>query len=98
MAPDSISAPVHSSETTADREDAPDEGPRDARSAPVAQRESFEGTHACPLCGYTDDTRDSVFTHLQLSHRKRAISSALLEAHASAGAGAGAGAGAPGHE
>ncbi|AEH37431.1 hypothetical protein [Halopiger xanaduensis] len=88
MAPDSVSAPVRTPDTTADREDAPDDGPRDARSAPVARRESLERTHACPLCGYTDDTRDSVFTHLQLSHRKRAISSALLEAHASAGAGA----------
>lgn len=89
MAPDSVSAPVRTPDATADREDAPDDGPPGGRSAPVAQRESLERTHACPLCGYTDDTRDSVFTHLQLSHRKRAISGALLEAHASAGASAG---------
>lgn len=87
MAPDSVSAPVRTPDTNAEREDSPvDDSRNDARPHPVAQPESAEQLHACPLCGYTDETRDSVFTHLLLSHRKRAISSALLEAHASAGA------------
>lgn len=37
-------------------------------------------TYACPLCGFTDETRETVYDHLLCSHRKRAISSALLEA------------------
>lgn len=41
-------------------------------------------TYACPLCGFTDETRDGVYDHLLYSHRKCAISSALLEAHANA--------------
>lgn len=83
MAPDSVSAPVRAPDATAERENASDD-PGDARSVPATQRESPERTHACPLCGYTDESKDSVFTHLLCSHRKRAISSALLEAHASA--------------
>lgn len=37
-------------------------------------------TYACPLCGFTDEAWDTVYDHLLCSHRKRAISSALLEA------------------
>lgn len=40
-------------------------------------------TYACPLCGFTDDRWDTVYDHLLCSHRKRAISSALLEAGSS---------------
>jgi hypothetical protein len=33
---------------------------------------------ACPLCGLTDDP-DDVYRHLQVAHRKSAISEALLD-------------------
>lgn len=35
--------------------------------------------YACPLCGFTHELRETVYTHLRFGHRKRAISSALLE-------------------
>ena len=38
-----------------------------------------EGGYACPLCGFSHEVRDAVYTHLVFGHRKRAISSALLE-------------------
>lgn len=40
---------------------------------------SPEDSYACPLCGFSRETRDAVYSHLVVSHRKRAISSALLE-------------------
>ncbi|GAB3665516.1 hypothetical protein [Halopiger thermotolerans] len=93
MAPDSVPTSVRNRDANADREVPPaDDGRdraasdrRDARPLPAARSESPARTHACPLCGYTDESRDSVFTHLLLGHRKRAISSALLEVHSSAG-------------
>lgn len=92
----SDSAPVHVRGPNAERRDAPLDG--EARRADRERGETrprsgdqhrhdspTDRTHACPLCGYTDETKASVHTHLQLSHRKRAISSALLEAYAGIG-------------
>ncbi|SIR64597.1 hypothetical protein SAMN05421752_101446 [Natronorubrum thiooxidans] len=36
-------------------------------------------TETCPLCAYTGETATDVYTHLQTSHRKSAISTRLLE-------------------
>lgn len=89
MVPDST--PVRTSGSapeTSDARDAPTDGDRsstgrDDRSATrghAAADATAEDAHACPLCGFTHERRETVYTHLVLGHRKQAISSALLEA------------------
>ena len=36
--------------------------------------------HVCPLCGATAATRNDVYVHLQVNHRKSTICEALVEA------------------
>ena len=61
--------------TTADRMTAIEPATTASRSTPV------DGTTACPLCAYTGDNRNDVYTHLLTSHRKSSISELLLEYH-----------------
>ena len=59
--------------------------PDPIRGRPAAEPNAdaaSEGGYACPLCGFSREARDAVYTHLVLGHRKRAISSALLEQQA----------------
>lgn len=35
--------------------------------------------HACPLCGLGLESRDAVYRHLQVGHRKSTLSEAVLE-------------------
>ncbi|MFB6301484.1 MAG: hypothetical protein ABEH78_01280 [Haloferacaceae archaeon] len=36
--------------------------------------------YECPLCGLTSTETDEIYTHLMTSHRKSAVSTALLDA------------------
>ncbi|MFB6222270.1 MAG: hypothetical protein ABEH86_01180 [Haloarcula sp.] len=36
-------------------------------------------THNCPLCNCTAGSRDDIYCHLLVSHRKSAITDALLD-------------------
>lgn len=36
-------------------------------------------THSCPLCNCTASSRDDIYCHLLVSHRKSTIAEALLE-------------------
>lgn len=38
-------------------------------------------TADCPLCSLRADSQTDIYTHLLVSHRKSAISRALLDAH-----------------
>ncbi|MBV0924386.1 hypothetical protein KTS45_09245 [Halomicroarcula limicola] len=50
-------------------------------TTPVTATDRTEETRACPLCGHELAAND-VYVHLQVSHRKSAISDALLRATA----------------
>lgn len=52
------------------------------RAAGTTADAAPEEGYACPLCGFSHGTRNAVYAHLVASHRKRAISSALLERQA----------------
>lgn len=43
-------------------------------------RTTTSTTYTCPLCGETAPSRNDVYVHLQLNHRKSSICDALVEA------------------
>lgn len=49
-------------------------------TAPTMTTGNPDREHVCPLCGTTTATRNEVYVHLQLNHRKSSICDALVAA------------------
>ncbi|WP_049925927.1 hypothetical protein [Halopiger goleimassiliensis] len=84
MAPDSASVPatgadVETNEEASGNGRASDETGRLHHPLEEETDDGEPDEYACPLCGFTHEARDTVFSHLLAAHPKQAIGSVLLE-------------------